>query len=62
LTTTIKTIKYYSSREFGEVQTKRYLEPLKQGMQKAADNPLNDLARDDLKTGYYSQTLYLAAS
>jgi toxin ParE1/3/4 len=53
----LKNIKYFSFKEFGEVQTKLYLEQLRQGMQSAADSPLNGLARDDIKTGYYSKPL-----
>lgn len=44
-------------KNFGEAQTKLYLEQLRQAMQSAADKPLNGLARSDIKPGYYSKSL-----
>ena len=48
-------IKHYSTEKFGEAQSKIYLKQLKEGMQSAANKPLNGLKRHDIKVGYFSK-------
>ena len=50
----LKNIRAYSKKTFGEKQTRLYLQQLRDRMSTLADNPDSGKQRDDIKSGYHS--------
>lgn len=52
--TSLKKIRSFSLKKFGQQQTKIYLQNIQRRMQELAEQPLRGRIREDLKVGYYS--------